>query len=289
MHRKSSGARAAVIRRGFWPAVLTLALALFAMTMALPLFWMVSTSLKTEPEIYLIPPSLFPRTPIWSNYVSAFSVIPYGRMLLNSTVVALTVMVSRVFTSTLAGFAFARLEFPGRDKLFLMYLAVLMVPFTVTMIPLYIIVRNLGWLDSMSALIFPMFVSAYNTFLARQFMLSLPRDFDDAARIDGANPWVIYTQVILPLCRPVISVIALFSFMTSWNSFIWPLLVLSSREMLTIPIGLAIIASGNGTGDYIQWNYLMAAATATALPIITLFLIAQRQFVRGIAMSGLRG
>lgn len=261
-----------------------------ALTMVTPMFWMFITSLKTEAELYLIPPTLFPAKPIWDNYAAAFSFIPYWRMMFNSAFVAIVVMVARVVTSTLAGFAFARLQFPGRDKLFVMYIAVLMVPFTVTMIPLYIIVRAFGWIDNLAALIFPMFVSAYNTFLARQFMLSLPVDLDDAARIDGANPWVIYLRIILPLSKPVIAVIALFSFMTSWNSFIWPLLVLSSQDNLTIPIGLAVIAAGKeSSGEYVQWNYLMAAATAAAAPIIGLFLVAQRQFVQGIAMTGLRG
>ncbi len=270
--------------------LLTIALGVLAFTMLIPMLWMVLTSLKSEQEIYLLPPVILPRAALWDNYEKAFTSIPYWRMMLNSAIVAGTVTLSRVLTSTAAGYAFGRLEFPGRDKIFLAYIAVLMVPFTVTIVPLYLIVRAFGWIDTLSALIFPMFVSAYNTFLARQFMLSLPKDLDDAARIDGANPWVIFTRIILPLSRPVIAVITLFSFMTSWNSFIWPLLVLSAAENLTIPIGLAFIASGRGgTGEYVQWNYLMAAATAAATPIVALYVAAQRQFVQGIAMTGMRG
>lgn len=265
-------------------------LGVVGISMIFPLYWMVSTSLKSEPELYEIPPRLIPQDLLWSNYLVAFRTIPYWQMLWNSTFVALIVTVGRVITSTFAGFAFARLQFPGRNTLFLTYLAVLMIPFPVTMVPLYLIMRSLGWLDTYTALILPPFVSAYNTFLVRQFMLSLPGELEDAARIDGASPPLIYARVIMPLCKPVVAAITIFSFLTSWNSFIWPLLVLSSPDKLTVPIGLAIIATGrDGYGGYIAWNYLMAAATASAIPMILVFLVAQRQFVQGIALTGLKG
>lgn len=277
-------------QRGVVDALTWIVLGAAAITMLFPLFWMVSTSFKSEPELYQFPPPLLPARLNWSNYLEAFGYIPYWRMLGNSAMIASVVTIGRVLTSTFAGFSFARLRYPGRDKLFLLYLAVLMVPFPVTMVPLYLIMRAFGWLDSYNALIIPAIVSAYNTFLARQFMLSLPLDLDDAARIDGANPFTIYWRIILPLCKPVIAVITVFSFMQSWNSFIWPLLVISSSERFTVPLGLAIIATGrDGYGGYIAWNYLMAAATASALPMIAIFLIAQRYFVQGIAMTGLKG
>lgn len=276
--------------KGIANAAAWLILGSAAVTMLFPLFWMVVTSLKSEPELYQIPPALVPARLNWGNYLDAFGYIPYWRMLANSSMIAALVTAGRVLTSTFAGFSFARLRYPGRDLLFLLYLAVLMVPFPVTMVPLYLIMRAFGWLDSYNALIVPAIVSAYNTFLARQFMLSIPRDLDDAARIDGANPFTIYWRVVLPLCKPVIAVITVFSFMQSWNSFIWPLLVINSAEKFTIPLGLAIIAGGrDGYGGYIAWNYLMAAATASAVPMIVIFLLAQRYFIQGIAMSGIKG
>jgi len=259
-------------------------------TMVFPMFWMISTSLKTEPELYILPPPLWPKQVILDNYPQTFQRIPYFRMLWNSIFVAVVVTFGRVITSTFAGYAFARLRFPGRDKIFLLYLGVLMVPFPVTMVPLYLIMSALGLLNSLAAVILPPFVSAYNTFLIRQFMLTLPMELDDSARIDGASPPRIYSNVILPLCGPVIAATVIFSFLMSWNSFIWPLLVLSTPDKMTLPIGMAMIATARTNyGGYTPWTYLMAAATAGALPMVLVYLVAQRQFVQGIALTGIKG
>lgn len=271
-------------------AVVYLILIGVGVTMFFPLFWMVSTSFKTEPELAILPPPLLPLHWTWANYPVAFARIPYMRMLANSVVVAVAVTFGRVLTSTFAGFAFARLRFPGRDRLFLVYLAVLMVPFPVTLVPLYLLMNMLGWVNSLSAVIFPSFVSAYNTFLCRQFMLSLPSELEDAARIDGAGPPRIYWHVILPLSGPVIAATTIFSFLTSWNSFIWPLIILNSPEKQTLPIGLTTIATATTSyGGYTPWTMLMAAATAGALPMLLVYLVAQRYFVKGIALTGLKG
>jgi ABC-type glycerol-3-phosphate transport system permease component len=260
------------------------------LSMAFPLFWMVSTSLRTEPELYLLPPPLLPIHWTWDNYVQAFQRIPYWRMLWNSTFVAVIVTFGRVITSTFAGYAFSRLRFPGRDKIFLLYLAVLMIPFPVTMVPLYLLMSAFGWIDNLVAIILPPFVSAYNTFLCRQFMLSLPRELEDAARIDGCNPPRIYANVILPLSGPVIAATTIFSFLTTWNSFIWPLIILSNADNQTLPIGLTTLANARiNYGGYTPWTLLMAAATAAAIPMIVVYLTAQRHFVRGIALTGLKG
>lgn len=259
-------------------------------TMVFPMFWMISTSLKTEPELYILPPPLWPKEAVFDNYPQMFERVPFLSMLWNSIFVAVVVTFGRVLTSTFAGFAFARLQFPGRDKLFLVYLAVLMVPFPVTMVPLYLIMKTLGLLNSLAAVILPPFVSAYNTFLIRQFMLTLPRELDDSAHIDGASPLRIYWNVILPLCGPVIAATVIFSFLTSWNSFIWPLLVLSTPDKMTLPIGMALIATATTNyGGYTPWTHLMAAATAGALPMVLVYLVAQRQFVQGIALTGIKG
>ena len=278
-------------RRRIFDSVITwLVLGAGGITMVFPLFWMISTSFKAESELYIFPPPLLPINWTWDNYPIAFRNVNYGRLLFNSVTVAIIVTCGRVITSTFAGFAFARLNFPGRDQLFLMYLGVLMVPFPVTMVPLYLLMRSLGWIDNLVAIILPLFVSAYNTFLVRQYMLTLPTELEDAARIDGASVPRIYASVVLPLCGPVIAAITVFSFLTSWNSFIWPLLVLSSPQNLTLPIGVALIATARAHyGGYTPWTMLMAVATASAIPMIIVYLLAQRHFVRGIALTGLKG
>jgi multiple sugar transport system permease protein len=260
------------------------------LSMAFPLFWMISTALRTEPELYILPPPLLPITWTLDNFPQAFARVAYWTMLQNSLMVAVVVTFGRVITSTFAGFAFARLRFPGRDRLFLLYLGVLMIPFPVTMVPLYLLMSNIGLVDSLAAIILPPFVSAYNTFLCRQFMLSLPSELEDAARIDGCNPPRIYWHVVLPLCGPVIAATTIFSFLTTWNSFIWPLIILSSPDHLTLPIGLTMIATARANyGGYTPWTLLMAAATAAAVPMFIVYLTAQRYFVEGIALTGIKG
>jgi multiple sugar transport system permease protein len=271
--------------------ILTLVLlCVVGITMVFPLFWMVSTSFKSDNELFILPPPLLPVSPTMANYPLAFSRIPYFQMLWNSILVAVLVTVGRVITSTFGGYAFARLHFPGRDKLFLIYLGVLMVPFPVTMIPLYLVMKSLGWLNSLYSVIFPPMVSAYTTFLVRQFMLTLPVELEDAARIDGANPGRIYWNVILPLCGPVIAATIIFTFLGSWNSFLWPLLMLSTPSKTTLPIGLTMIANARvNYGGYTPYTQLMAAATAGAIPMIIVYIVAQKQFVQGIAVTGLKG
>jgi len=259
-------------------------------SMAFPLFWMLSTSLRTEPELYMLPPPILPIHWTLDNYRVAFERIPYWGMLWNSLFVAVIVTFGRVITSLFAGFAFARLTFPARNKLFLLYLAVLMIPFPVTLVPLYLLMSTIGWTDNLIAIILPPFVSAYTTFLCRQYMLGLPTELEDAARIDGCNPLRVFVHVILPLCGPVIAATTIFSFLTTWNSFIWPLIILNSPDNLTLPIGLTVLATaGTNYGGYTPWTTLMAAATAAAIPMIAVYLAAQRYFLEGIAITGLKG
>lgn len=288
VHEKAGARR----RRQITSAIVYTVLILIGITMVFPLLWMASTSLKSEPELYVLPPLLLPAHPQWSNYAEAFRYIPYFRMLANSIIVAVVVTLARVITSSFAGFAFARLSFPGRDKLFLLYLAILMVPFPVTMIPLYVIMSALGWLNTLYALIFPSFVSVFNTFLMRQYMLTLPRELEESARIDGAGYPTIYARIIMPLCGPAVAAVTVFSFMNAWNSFIWPLLVISKPDRSTLPIGLLLVGVGRGAvgeGANVPWNQMMAVALASALPLILVFLLAQRYFVEGIAMTGIKG
>lgn len=277
-------------RRALGDVLVYLVLIAVGISMAFPLFWMVSTSFKSVPELALLPPPLLPLHWTWANYPAAFARIPYLRMLANSAIVAVIATLGTVLTSTFAGFAFSRLRFPGRDRLFLLYLAVLMVPFPVTLVPLYLLMSAVGWVNTLTAVIAPSLVSAYNTFLCRQYMLSLPRELEDAARIDGAGPPRIYAHVILPLCGPVVAAMTIFAFLASWNSFIWPLIILSSPDQQTLPIGLTTIAlAGTNYGGYTPWTTLMAAATLGALPMIAVYLVAQRHFVEGIALTGVKG
>jgi len=204
---------------------------------------------------------------------------------LNSVLVAVCVTVGQVLTSSLAAYAFARLHFPGRDKLFLGYLGTLMVPYVVTMIPVFILLRLMHLVDTYAALILPAMFSAYGTFMLRQFFLTIPRELEDAARIDGCGKWGIYANIILPLSKPALATLTTFVFLSNWNSFMWPLIVISSPEKKTLPIGLYAFMGQYGT----EWTLLMAASLMVLLPVMVVFLLGQRYFVKGIVLSGLKG
>ncbi|MBI2941803.1 MAG: carbohydrate ABC transporter permease [Chloroflexi bacterium] len=266
-----------------------LALTLVGLTMLAPLVWMVATSLKPYEELYLWPPRLLPSAPRWENYPMAWNYAPFGRFFFNSALVATCVTAGELITSSLAGYVFARMRFPGRDRLFLLYLGTLMVPSQVTLVPLYVLMRTLGWVNTYYALIIPALASAYGTFLMRQYMLTLPRELEDAARIDGANHFVIYSRVIVPQCGPVIATLGILTFLGNWNSFLWPLIMTSKEQVRTVPIGLAYFTSIPETVGLPQWQLYLAAATFSMLPTLAVFVLGQRYFVRGITMSGLKG
>ncbi len=209
----------------------------------------------------------------------------FAAFYLNSLLVAVCVTLGEVFTSSLAAYAFARLHFPGRDKLFLGYLGTLMVPYVVTMIPVFILLRLMHLIDTYAALILPVMFSAYGTFLLRQFFLTIPTELEDAARIDGCSKWGIYTNIILPLSKPALATLTTFVFLSNWNSFMWPLIVIQSPEKRTLPIGLYAFM-GQYTTD---WNLLMAASLMVMAPVLLVFVLGQRYFVKGIVMSGLKG
>jgi multiple sugar transport system permease protein len=219
------------------------------------------------------------------NYGDVFAVLPFGRFYLNSIFVATSTVVIQILVGSLAAFAFARLRFRGRDTLFLLYLATLMIPFQVTMIPNFIIVRYLSWYNTYQALILPSAFSVFSTFLLRQYFLGLPMDLDEAARMDGASSWRIWWQVVLPLGGPVIATLAIFNFQASWNDFLWPLIITSSVDMRTIPIGLASFQGQFST----EWHLLMAGSVIALLPVLLIYMIGQKWFVQGITLSGLGG
>jgi multiple sugar transport system permease protein len=221
---------------------------------------------------------------VWKNYVDAWNAVPFGRFFINSIIVSVCVTFGQVFTSSLAGYAFARLSFKGRDTLFLGYLATMMIPGTVTMIPVFIIIKKFGWLDTYQALILPGMFSAYGTFLLRQFFLSIPKDLEESAVIDGATKFRIYWQIILPLSKPALATLTTFTFMWVWNDFMWPLIVTSKMEMRTLPVGLASFQGLYTT----NWTLLMAASVIVLMPVLILYIYNQRFFVRGITLSGLK-
>lgn len=255
-----------------------------SITMGLPFVWTVATSLKTQLEVFQFPPTWIPHPVMWQNYVSVFQRFPFTLFLFNSTYITVVSIVGQLLTCSLAGYAFARLRFPGKNLLFLGYLATLMIPYQVTMIPLFLIMRNFGWIDSHKSLIIPFIAGPFGTFLMRQFFLNIPRELSDAARIDGCNPFSIYWRIMLPLAKPALATLGIFTFMWSWNSFLWPLIMINTTEKKTVTLGLAAFRGEYGT----MWNEMMAATIICLLPILVSFLLAQKYFVRGIALTGIK-
>lgn len=261
------------------------ALAAGALVMVIPFLWMVSTSLKTEDQVFVLPPLWFPSRPVFGNYVRLFTEIPFGRYIVNSSFVSISVMIGELATSAISAFAFARLQFWGRDKIFAMYLATLMIPFHVRLIPIFLVMKFLGWLDTYYVLIVPQIFTVYGVFLFRQFFMNIPQELEDAARIDGCGNVRVLVNIILPLSGPVIATLAVFSFLNSWNDFLWPLVMTTSSSMRVIGVGLAQLQNEYFT----LWTLLMAGSVLALLPTLVVFLIAQKYFVQGIAISGLKG
>jgi multiple sugar transport system permease protein len=266
-------------------AVLHLLLIAGSVVMLLPFAWMISTSLKEPGDIFIFPPQWIPQPVVWQNYLKTVTVMPFGRFYLNSFIQAASVTALQLLTSSLAAFAFARMHFRGRDLLFLLYLATMMIPFQVTMIPNFIIIRQLGWIDTYQALILPPAFSAFSTFLLRQYFLSIPLELDDAARVDGASSFRIWWQIAMPLAGPALATLAIFTFLGQWNNFLWPLVVTNSEQMQTLPVGLATFQ-----GQYsVQWHLLMAGSVISIIPILVIYLVGQKWFVRGITLTGMGG
>ncbi|KPK65044.1 MAG: hypothetical protein AMS21_05780 [Gemmatimonas sp. SG8_38_2] len=265
---------------------LTYGLALFlGISMLAPFLWMLSTSLMNEFDVYQYPPRLLPLDPVWSNYPNALTAAPFARFFLNSTIMSLFIVCGHLFTAATAGYAFARLRFPGRDNVFILFLANLMVPVIVLLIPRFLLVNAMGWVDTYTGLIITELVSVWGIFLMRQYFLSIPRELEDAARIDGASEWQIFWRVALPLAKPALATVALFSFVETWKSFLWPLIVTRSMSMRPVEVGIAAFHSLY----FSNWPYQMAAAVVAVIPILILFILTQRYFVRGIQLAGLKG
>lgn len=262
-----------------------LILAVGAVIMVFPFIWMIIASLMTAGEIQLRPPVWLPATPQFSNYSDLFASLPIARLYFNSLFTSGAIVFGVLFTSSLAGFAFAKYRFPGRELLFYLILATMMIPFFVTLIPVFFIVRQLGWIDSYQGLIIPGLTSAYGIFLMRQFMITVPDELIDAARIDGASEPVIYWRIVVPLVKPALATLGTFTFIGSWNNFLWPLLVVSNRELMTLPLGINSLRSLYADNT----NLLMAGTAVSVLPMLLIFIFLQRYFIQGIALTGLKG
>lgn len=254
-----------------------------AFVSAMPFLWMITTSLKPESALYQAP-LLIPTHFHWENYLKAWNAAPFPRFFLNSLIMTAGIVLCQTLFSAMAGYAFARLRFPGRDLLLLLVLGTMMIPFPVTLIPSFLVVNSLGWIDTYNALIIPRAVSAFAIFLFRQFFLSLPKELEEAALIDGAGRLGIFFRIVLPLSTPALAASAIFSFLFAWNDFLWPLLVTNSTNMRTVQLGLAVFQGQYG----VFWTLLTAAATIITLPALLAFLAAQKQFIAGITTTGLK-
>lgn len=260
-------------------------LALMAATMLAPFIWMAMTSFMDDLEIFAFPPKLLPDEWRWQNWSEALSVLPFARFFLNSFLMSAAIALSQLILCSMAAYSFARLRFPARDTIFFAFLSFLMVPVIVLLIPRFLLINSFGWIDTFKALIVPEMVSVWGIFLLRQFFIGLPRDLEDAARIDGAGEWMIFWRIILPLSKPALATLGVFAFVASWQAFLWPLIATRSLEMRPLEVGIASFHSIFAD----NWPLQMAAATAAVIPLVVLFFFAQRYFVRGIALTGMKG
>jgi ABC-type glycerol-3-phosphate transport system permease component len=267
-------------------ALLYLLLITVGVTMILPLLWMVSTSLKEPGVIFILPPQWIPNPPQWNNYVTLFEVLPFGRFLGNSIKIASIATLGSLLSSSMSAFAFARMRFPGRNLIFAIVLATLMIPFHVTLIPLFALYRSLGWLGTHLPLTVPFFFStAFGVFLIRQFYLTIPQELVDAARIDGCSFIQIYYKIFLPLSKPALATLGIFTFLGSWNNLIGPLVYLNEVPSMTVTLGLTLLTTQAGA----RWELIQAGAVISVLPMIIIFLVGQEHFIQGIARTGLKG
>ncbi len=260
---------------------------LLVMMAVLPFVWMLSTSLKEQQYILSATPQLIPEPISFESYTKLANRIDLTRVIFNSIFVAVTGTVGQIIVAAMAAYAFSRMEWHGRDSIFLLYLSTMMIPAVVLVIPQFILVRSFGWMNSYTALIIPSLFSAFGTFLLRQSFKTIPKDFEEAAFVDGANHFVIFWRIDLPLVKPALATLAVFAFMGLWNSYLWPLFVARREEMMTLPVVLANLQAGPRA--LTEWNMIMAGAIITVLPILLIYMVAQRWFVQGFVSSGIKG
>ena len=257
-----------------------------AFVFLLPFLWMLSTSLKPDSQLYAYPPIWIPNPLQWSNYPETVTYVPFFLYLRNTLIISLSSMVGVVFSSALAAYSLARIRWPGRQILFLLTIATLMLPYQVTLIPVFLVFKNLGWVGDFRPLILPQFFGfAYYIFLMRQFFMSIPQELSEAPYIDGANEFRIFWSVILPLAKPALATVAVFQFIRSWTDYLNPLIYLNDQNLYTLQLGLQQYSSQYGR----EWGLLMAAAVLITLPPIIIFFLTQRTFVQGVTLTGIKG
>jgi ABC-type glycerol-3-phosphate transport system permease component len=284
--------RTTFARRRWWSQVLIyIPILILAVVFGFPFLWAAFTSLKTPPEFYVFPPRLLPKVPQWDNYVEIFRQAPLGTFFLNTVVVTVLSMLGAVVSASLVAYGFSRFRFPGRDILFMVLLSTMMLPGQVTMIPVFLVYKWLGWLDTLKPLIVPSWFGggAFAIFLFRQFFLTIPRELDEAATIDGANSLWIFARILVPLSKPVFITMGIFSFLGSWNDFFGPLIYLNTTEKFTLALGLQYFARIVTTGGEPTEGLMMAASMVMTLPCLLVFVFLQRYWVSGVVMSGLKG
>jgi multiple sugar transport system permease protein len=285
--RASSRPRSRSLARRLAPLLWHLPMIAGALVLSVPLAWLLSTSLKLEGREFVIPPEWIPNPIVWENYPTAMTTLPFHIYFWNTLIVTLGSLSGTLLTGSMAAFAFARLRFPGRGFLFILLLSTLMLPQAVTLIPKFITFRYLGWINTLNPLWMPWWFGggAFNVFLLRQFLMTLPHELDEAARIDGASNWRIYWSVLMPLCGPALITVAIFSFIHSWNDFLEPLIYLHDAKLRTLALGLRGFQDLYAT----QWTLMMAASAVIIAPVLILFFACQRYFIRGIHLTGLAG
>ena len=268
---------------GHWWLYVILTIALIAVIA--PFVWMILGSFKSEGELRQVPPTWWPEAASLDNYTQLFSRLNFGQFFFNSAFVAVIVTLGNLIFCSMLGYALAMLDFKGKRVIFVAVLGTLMIPGVVTFVPLFVLVANAGLVDTLPGLFLPFLVSPFGVFLMRQFILGLPKDLLDAGRIDGAGELAIFGRIILPLCGPALATLGILTFLGSWNNFLWPLVVAQSEDKYTLPVALALYATGQNSTNY---GLLLAGATVTILPILAIFLIFQRKFIEGIATTGLK-
>lgn len=264
-------------------------LTLFALAMVVPFMWMISTSMRPSGSAFAYPPQIFPSSIDFSNYERLFTLVPFARYFLNTLIVTGFTVVGQIFICSMAAYAFARLNFMGRNTMFVMYLATMMIPSQIILIPLYLMVYAFGWVNTYQGMIIPGISSVFGIFLLRQAFLGVPQDYQDAARIDGANEWTVYWKIFLPLNGPALATLGVFAFMGTWTELLWPLLIAREQGMRTLEVGLAYFNSQTTAFQQTNWPIVMAAAVVVMLPVLIIYIFAQRYFVQGIALSGVKG
>jgi len=292
LDRTTSRGKAAERWRTLVLALTYAGLSALGLLFCFPFFWTISSSLKTGPETHFVPPTVLPAVPQWANYVRIWSAQPVATWLTNSAFVVVATVPGAIITATLVAYAFARFDYPGRDFFFMLMLSTLMLPYEVTLIPQYIIYQKyFGWINTYWPLIIPSWAGggAFTIFLLRQFLMTIPRDLDDAARVDGASSWTILWRILIPLCRPALATVAILEFLRQWNDFLGPFVYLNTPELFTMALGLRFFQTLPESTQEPKTHLLMTATILMALPAILLFFSFQRYFVRGIVMSGLKG